>query len=110
LKYNKTLKLQQNSYLIHVLLKNSNIFGERFLQYYKFFYKILFKNMNYTYEFTLKEWLKMKTKNFCGTKRLRNFLDRLKWKVDIVIVTKNKFNPFSLCIISCPSIFIFFVK
>ena len=33
-----------------------------------FFCKILFKNMNSTYEFTLKEGLKVKMENFRGTK------------------------------------------
>ena len=80
---------------IHVLLKHSKFyffFGERFLLYYEFFYKILLKNMNYTYAFTLKEGQKMKMENFWGTKSWRNFLEGLIWKVDIFIGTKNIFN------------------
>jgi len=53
---------------IHVLLKNSKFFWERLLLYYEFFCKILLKNMNTTYEFTLKEGQKMKMKKFLGTK------------------------------------------
>jgi len=65
---------------------------ERFLYYYQFFCKILFKNMNSTYEFTLKEGPKVKIKNFWRTKSWRNFLKGLKRKVDIFIGTKNIFN------------------
>ena len=40
----------------------------RFLYYYEFLCKILFKNMNSTYEFTLKEGPKVKMENFEGLK------------------------------------------
>jgi len=42
----------KNSYLIIVLLKNSNFFRERFLYYYKILCKFLLKKMNSTREFT----------------------------------------------------------
>jgi len=49
--------------------------------------------MNATYEFTLKEGLKVKMKIFWGTKSWRKFLDGLKRKCYIFIGTKNIFNP-----------------
>ena len=39
------------------MLKNSNFFGRDSYNIINFFYKILFKNMNFTYEFTLREVL-----------------------------------------------------
>jgi len=57
-----------------------------------FFCKILFKNMNSTYEFTLKERLKVKMENFRGTKSWRKTLEGLKRKIGIFIGTKNIFN------------------
>ena len=47
------------------------------------FCKILYKNLNSTYEFTLKEGSKVKMEDFLGTKSWRNFLEGLKWNVDI---------------------------
>ena len=58
-----------------------------------FFYKLLCKNMNSTYEFTLKEEPKVKMEIFWGTKSWRNFIEGLKQKVDIFIGIKNIFNP-----------------
>ena len=66
---------------------------ERFLKYYEFFCKILFKNINSTYEFTLKERPKVKMENFLGTKSWRKFLEGLKRKINVFIGTKNIFNP-----------------
>ena len=45
--------------------------------------------MNSTYEFTLKEGLKVKMGNFLETKSWRNFLEGLKQKVDIFTGTKT---------------------
>jgi len=53
---------------------------------------MLFKNMNSTYEFTLKEGPKVKMENFWRTKSWRKILEGLKRKVDISIGTKNIFN------------------
>jgi len=50
--------------------------------------------MNSTYEFTLKEGLKVKMKNFIGTKSWKKNLEGLKQKVCIFIGTKNIFNPY----------------
>jgi len=58
-----------------------------------YFCKILFKNMNSTYEFTLKEGPKVKMKKFWGTKSWWKILEWLKRKVGIFIGTKNIFNP-----------------
>jgi len=49
--------------------------------------------MNSTYEFTLKEGLKVKMENFWRTKSWRKILEGLKRKVGIFIGTKNIFNP-----------------
>jgi len=49
--------------------------------------------MNSTYEFTLKDGLKVKMEIFLRTKSRRNFLEGLKQKVDMFIGTKNIFNP-----------------
>jgi len=49
--------------------------------------------MNYTYEFTLKDWPKVKMENFWGTKKWRKILKGLKRKVGIFIGL-NIFNPF----------------
>jgi len=49
-----------------------------------FFWKIVFKNMNSTYEFTLKEGPKIKMENFIGTKSWRNFLEELKLVIPFV--------------------------
>ena len=57
-----------------------------------FFWNFLFKNMNSTYEFTLKEGPKVKMRNFWRTKSWRKILKGLKQKVDIFIGTKNIFN------------------
>ena len=56
-------------------------------------WKKLLKNINSTYEFTLKEGPKVKTENFIGTESWRKILEGLKQKVDIFIGTKNIFNP-----------------
>jgi len=63
------------------------------------FCKILFKNMNFTYEFTLKERLKVKMENFRGTKNWRKILEGLKRKISIFIGTKNIFNPFFIFVL-----------
>ena len=49
--------------------------------------------MNFTYEFTLKEELKVKMENFWGTKSWMKILEGLKQKVGVFIETKNIFNP-----------------
>ena len=54
--------------------------------------------MNSTYEFTLNERSKVKMENFLETKSWRNFLEGLKWKVDIFIGIKNIFDLIT-CII-----------
>jgi len=64
-----------------------------------FFCKILLKNMNSTYEFALKEGPKMKMEIFVGTKSWRNFLERLKQKVDIFIETKNILTLYSIAVL-----------
>ena len=78
----------KSSYLIFVLLKNSNFFWKLFLQYSTHFCKIP----------------KVVIENFIGTKSWRKILEKLKRKVDIFIETKNIFKHYikvflSVCIL-----------
>jgi len=55
--------------------------------------------MNSTFEFTLKEGLKVKMEKFLGTKSWRKILERLKRKVELFIGTKTYLTQIFICYI-----------